>query len=356
MNFALRWLLLLHPVIQYLLVGIRPVTTLAFSGITMVVIVFLLFLNSNKSRTKIEFQWLWLWCIAQAIFLNWKAQIDGHHLHYSAMFAIHISVFFLLYISTAQAKISRKYITKPLGYMCIAICLLSMFQKVGIHQFKYDAFACPGILGNMTNTMMYAVALSPFLLQYKRGWIYLSIPLIACIVNNSASALLGMVSIITFFLIYKKMYGLLGTLIVLFGGLIAIFYKHLLFFFNPYGKLEVWNEAVKGWTTSAWFGKGLGHFWGVYQTGNGTVNWAFMHNHYLYVLYALGIIGLFLLILFLKQSIRYGHRILHLASVIAVLVMGIVSVPMRVYPIVLLTAINLGVLRNYGDSIFIQSG
>lgn len=342
MNKILRGLLLCSPFVQFLFINKRISTTLALFGIASVFVIFLLFLTNKKEDIKVAFPYIWLWAFLQMIWYNQTG--TRNDMDISVIFLIHISVFFLLYYAVALSKIDYKYILKPLGYVCIITSIISIFQRLGIHQFVYDLFTKPGTLGNPTNTAMYIAATSPFLLLHKRGWIYLLIPLIAIVVLGSASALLGFFFVILTVLLLRKRY--IGLVSILTASGIGIYLKYDFFiqFFTANNKLIVWNMAIKDWMKRAWFGYGLGHFAGRYTTLNGTIHWNYLQNHYLYILFTLGIIGLFFLVLFLMPILKNRREVLPFASVIAVLIMSACSVPMRIYPIVLLTAVNLGIL------------
>jgi len=211
MNLCLRGLLLLSPFIQFLFIGKRITTTLALFGISSVFCVFLLFLISKKEDVKIVFPYLWLWAFITMLSRNLGGTMVNMDI--SVIFLIHISVFFLLYFVVAQSKVDYKYVLKPLIYACIITSIFSIFQRVGIHQFKFDLFLKPGTLGNPTNTAMYIAVTSPFLLFYKRGWFYMTVPVTAIVMLHSASAFLGIYFVILTVLFLRKRYiGLISIL------------------------------------------------------------------------------------------------------------------------------------------------
>ncbi len=331
-------------------------TPLALLGISFSFLVFLLFLISPKEDIKLKFPYLWMWVFIQTIFFNWQgaeAPMDV-----SLLFIIHISVFFLLYYSVALGKINWKYIVYPLGYICLFVSVFSILEKFNIRQFKYDILRDVGTLGNPTNTAMYIAATSPFLLQYKRGWVYFLIPLIAICMLMSASAFIGIYSIIVVYFILKKYYARLIGLFTISLGVVCWQFDKVKIFFTPAEKLHIWSLAITDWKKFAWLGKGIGHFRYNYTTHNGIVGYEFMHNHYLWVLYTLGIFGLCFLFYFLIPILKNHQKVLPFVSVISVLIMSTCSVPMRVYPIVLLTAINLGILTKGdrgGDKILVSN-
>lgn len=342
MNKILRGLLLCSAFVQFLFLRKPIPTTLALFGISSVFIVFLLFLIGKKENTKIAFPYIWLWAFLQMLWYNLKG--TSENMDVSVLYLVHISIFFMLFYSVAQSKIDYKYILRPLMYVCIITSVYSILQRFGIDQFKFDLFGEPGTLGNPTNTAMYIAVTSPFLLFHKRGWFYMVIPLAAIVMLGSASAFLGFYFMILTVLFLRKRYAGIISMLTISG--IGIYFKYDFFiqFFTANKKLIVWNMAIGDWMKRAWFGYGLGHFAGRYTTHNGTVHWGFMQNHYLYILFTLGIVGLFFLTVFLMPILKNRREVLPFASVIAVLIMSVCSVPMRIYPIVLLTSFNLGVL------------
>ncbi len=329
MNKLLRAILVIHPFIQYALFRIEPVISkvLVLSGIVAVLIIYLGSLTQEKR--KIAIPYFWAYVLVQSIFLG------------KPNFCIHISVFFLLYTTIAQMKIDWKYILKPLGYVCIAMSLLSILQGFGIRQFKYNFSDNPGLLGNATDSAMYIAAISPFLLLHKKGWLWFVFPITAILMLGSASAILGLFCVIlTYFFIREYHARLISFLVLSLAG-IFIWFDKVSEFFTPDKKLIVWSRAMTDWKDFAWFGRGLGNFEGMYVVNNVIRN---MHNHYLYILYTLGMLGFFFFLWWLMPLLKNREAILPYMSVIAVLVMAACSVPMKTYPIVLLTAINLGIL------------
>lgn len=335
MNKLLRTILIIHPFTQYVFFYLEPHISriLALTGIIAVLIIYLYSLTQEKR--KIAIPWLWPYVLVQSIFLGLPSYV------------IHISIFFLLYTTVAQMKIDWEYVLKPLGYVCIAMSLLSILQRFGIRQFSYSYSANPGLLGNSTDSAMYIVAISPFLLLHKKGWILFIIPIIAIVMLNSASAVLGIFSvIIAYFLIKQYHIRLIGFLGLSVTGAL-IWFDKATEFFSPETKLTIWSRAITDWKDFAWFGSGLGNFYGTYKIGAITYN---MHNHYLYILYTLGVFGLFFLLWWLVPLLKKNEAILPYVSLIAVLVMAAFSMPMRVYAIVILTGINLGILGGKYES------
>lgn len=328
MNRLLKTILIIYPFTQYIFFRLEPSISRVhiMVGIVAVLIVYLCSLTQEKRKVAIP--WFWLYVLVQSMFLG------------EPNYCIHISLFFLLYTSVAQTEIDWRYVLYPLGYVCVAVSLLSILEKFGVRQFGYDCFSSPGPLGNPTNSAMYIVATSPFLLFHKRGWMWFIIPAIAIWMLGSASAILGIFSVVFVYLFLKRYY-LRGVLIMLSLTAISIGFDKLAGFFNPENKLLIWSRAMTDWKDFAWFGRGLGNFIGRYAI-NGEV--CHMHNHYFYILYTLGIAGFCLLLWWLIPHLQSTHIILPYLSVVSVLVMAACSIPMRVYPITILTGINLGIL------------
>lgn len=345
MKYVLRGLLLLHPFVPYLFKGTRMDTVTALAGILFVFIVFLLFLINCKEHHKTAFPYLWMLTFIHTLFLN--RQGSASNMHISIMFFIHISVFFMFYYAVVHSELNWEYIVKPLGYSCILVSIYSILERLGITQFEYTWFQQPSLLGNSTNTAMYITVITPFLLLHKRSLIWVFIPILAVFMLDSASAVLGMVAIILGFIFLKRCY-LIGGITVL--GIVPIsiwkwgYFKGLFYTNN---KLVLWSQAMSDYKQFWLIGRGLGNFQGRYIIDN--VPWFFMHNHYLWVLYTLGGIGFICFILWIYPVlVTKGKPLLPLLSVISVGVMALCSVPMRVYPIVLLTAFNMGILTKGG--------
>lgn len=331
MNKLLRAILVIHPFTQYIFFRLEPLISrvLVLSGIVAVLIIYLCSLTQEKQ--KIAIPWLWAYVLIQSIFLGFPNYV------------MHISVFFLLYTTIAQLEIDWEYVLYPLGYVCIVMSLLSILQRCGICQFGYSWSPSPGLLGNSTNSAMYIAAISPFLLLHKRGWVWFIIPIIAVYMLESASAVLGIYSIIFVYLLFKRYYLRLGAFLALSSVGIFVWFDRVAEFFDPQNKLIIWSRAMTDWKDFAWFGRGLGNFVGRYSINGVTFH---MQNHYLYILYTLGVVGLCLLLVWLIPHLKNTHAILPYASVISVLIMATCSIPMRVHPMALLTAVNLGILYN----------
>ena len=331
MNKLLRAILIIHPFTQYIFFRLEPLIArvLTLTGVVAILIIYLYSLKEEKRKVTIP--WLWPYILVQSIFLGLPN------------YCIHISIFFLLYTTIAQMKIDWKYILYPLGYVCIVMSLLSILQEFGINQFKYNWSDNPGLLGNSTDTAMYIAAISPFVLLLKRGWLYFIIPMIAIWILNSASAVLGIFSVIAGYFIIKKYYCRLGLFLALSMVAICLWFDKIKIFFSPETKLVIWAQAMTDWKNFAWYGRGLGNFEGRYVINNIAYH---MQNHYLYILYTLGLIGLVLLFLWLIPHLKNTSAMLPYLSVISVMIMAICSVPLRVYPIVLLVGIELGILAN----------
>lgn len=343
---------MLHPFVQFAFIS-KPInTTLALTGISFVFVAFLLFLISPKDNIKLNFPYIWLWAFGHMMFHNLSG--TARNMDMSVIYIIHISMFFIFYYVSALSKFDWKYVTYPLGYSCILISVFCIFQKLGIRQFTFDFYPRPGTLGNPTNTAMYITAVSPFLLLHKRGWLWFIIPMIAVVVLNSGSAALGIYSIVLTYFILKRFY--VRFFMFIFGtiSLFILKYQWFIDFFSANKKLHVWGMAIQDWMKNAWIGYGMGHFAGKYTTNNGEISWRFLQNHYLYILYTLGIIGLFLLTLFIIPHLKSYKRIIPYTSMVSVLVMSLCSVPMRIYPCVLLTAFNLGVLMKWPQNTFFE--
>ena len=332
MNKLLRAILVVHPFMPYALFSLEPsvIRVLALTGIVAILLVHLCSLG--QQRNSIAIPYIWAYILVQSILLGLP------------IYCAHVSLFFLLYSSVASVSIDWQYVLKPLGYVCMAMSLLSILQGFGIGHFSYTWVDNPGLLGNATNSAMYIAVTSPFILMHKRGWLYFIIPCIAVFMLNSASAILGILSILIGYYVIKKYF--VSMLIFISGVLLQfLFWKQkVIELFNPHEKLIIWSQAMNDWRNFAWFGSGLGNFDRKYIIDNIYYN---MNNHYLYILYCLGIVGFVLFLIWLIPHLKrdtFAVEIPYL-SFVAVLVMSLCSIPMRVYPLTILTAVNMAILH-----------
>lgn len=177
------------------------------------------------------------------------------------------------------------------------------------------------------------------------------IPITAIAMLGSASAMLGIIGVIIVYLIIKEYFLRLTLLVTAISYGIYFWFDKILEFFNPMAKITVWMQAMTDWKEFAWFGGGFGSFLGKYKVDNVA---RLMHNHFFYILYVLGFVGLLALLVWLGPILKNGWKyrsgyILPLCSVTAVLIMSNCSVPMRVYPIALITAFNLAVITKEAE-------
>lgn len=341
MKYALITIFALHPFVNYILLG-QTCSSLAFCGILFTIIAFMFFLKSAKNNIELPLNWFWLWALGYTMFLQFTRVPQGQ-VHIGFNYVTHITIFFLFYYAITLSDFDWKAIFKPLGYICMAMSLLTIMEVMGLKNFKHTWWDAPGPLGNPTDTAMYIAVTTPFLIAHRKGWLWLGVPIVAIAMLGSASAALGLyMAILAYFLI--KRYWVRFSLWLLTSGVIWFFSG----FLNPMYKVETWAKAMTDWKGFALFGSGLGMFEGRYWNEAKTVCCQ-MHNHYFYILYTLGVVGLLALLVWLIPILKNGWRyrseyILPLCSVVAVLIMACCSIPMKVYPIALLTAFNLGIM------------
>jgi O-antigen ligase len=265
---------------------------------------------------------------------------------------IHLSIFFLFYFVLSMSLIMEEYskIMKLLIYPAIIASIFCILEKFGIMQFKFTESWINGVFGNGTDTAMYIAGCIPFVFYHKRYLIPLIFMILAILITGSASAIIGAVIAILF------MFALRGNRILLFGSgaliILAtiIFWSKLPHFLEDNNKVKIWAIALESWGKSPFFGWGLDSFKDLNIIHKPTnIHWVFTHNHYIWLLHSTGLIGLIAFVNFLKPIVsnfiaNKEKLLIPGASLLIVAIMSFVSVPMRLYPIVIITALNLAIL------------
>jgi len=351
MTKLLKWALVCSPFIHFLFIGKPILTSQALLSICLELAVILLFLiGTRKRQPDIKASVLFLaYIIANSIFLIGKGLLLGKGFNAIVFPLLHISIFFLFYFALCFILNTDDYkeIAKFIIYPSIALSIYTFFQYFKIDMFKFPGEWLDGVLGNPTNNAMYLTACLPFSFIHKRPIIPSIVILIAILAFGSASALIGALVIILILLIAKKEYVYLGLLITVLILITVLFHDRVKDFLYPYEKLQAWGCAIESWKQKYIWGWGLDTFKNLKLVINHS-QWYFTHNHYIWILHSLGLAGLilfanwmrFLKFVFNPDDIRF----LATLSLISVGVMALVSVPMRVYPIVLITGINMAIL------------
>jgi len=343
---------ILSPFFIYILVGKPILTSQAILSILVELIIILLFLSGswNKRTPDIKasiffFAYILVmsgWIIGKGLLLDDRISMVTRPL-------LHVSIFFLFYFALCYILDGTRYneIAKVIVYPAITLSAICLFQKAGIDMFKYSEEWVNGTLGNPTNSAMYLCACLPFAFIHKRPFIPVIFILAGIMVCSSASALIAALIVIFIYFLVKKKYFLTISLTIFIMAIIFLFKNSLLEFFNSFDKLCVWQRAIMDWKEHYLFGNGLDAFRNLGVIFNNSI-YDFTHNHYIWILHSLGLVGLVLFVnwicslkfIFNSDDIRCYATL----SLVAVGVMACVSVPMRVYPIILITAVNLAII------------
>lgn len=351
MRNLLKGALVCSPFIHFLFIGKPILTSQALLSICLELAVILFFLISIRKRepdTKASVLFF-AYIIANSLFLMGKGYLGGHGINYVILPLIHVSIFFLFYFALCNL-IDKDDYSKIMGvvvYPAIILSLYVFFQYFKIDMFKFPGEWLDGVLGNPTNNAMYLTACLPFAFLHKRPWIPVIVILMAILAFNSASALIGALAIIIIYLIAKKRFLVVGICTLICMILCILLHDKIQSFFNPYEKLQAWGYLIDSWKQNYIFGLGLDSFNNLKIVINHS-QWHFTHNHYLWILHSLGIVGLVLFVNWIR-SLNFifrtnDIRFLATLSLISIGVMACASVPMRVYPIVLLTGLNMAIL------------
>jgi len=347
----LKWALVCSPFIHFLFIGKPILSSQALLSISLELAVILFFLTGkHKRKPDVKPALLFFsYIIANSLFLMGKGYLYNLGINSILLPFIHVSIFFLFYISLCNIIDENDYlnITKVIIYPAVILSLYAYFQYFKIDMFRFTGEWLDGVLGNPTNNAMYLAACLPFVFLHKRPLIPSIIIVVAILLFNSASAFIGAVFIIYSYLIVKRKYLIVGISTIVCIIICIFLYKYVQQFFNPYEKLLAWKYLIDSWKNNYIFGCGLDTFKNLKIIINYS-QWHYTHNHYLWILHSLGVVGLILFFNWvgkLKYILRADDiRFLATLSLLSVGIMAMVSVPMRVYPIVLLTGLNLAIL------------
>ena len=351
MRNLLKGALVCSPFIHFLFIGKPILSSQALLSISLELAVILFFLIGIRKRepdlkpSVLFFAYI----IANSLFLIGKGYLLERGINTVFFPLMHVSVFFLFYFALCCIINNDDFgeISKVIVYPAIILSLYAFFQYFKIDMFKFPGEWLDGVLGNPTNNAMYLTACLPFVFVHKRPWIPVMVILTAILAFGSASALIGAGAIIFIYLLAKKRFLVVGILTIICMILCITLYDKLQSFFYPYEKLQAWGYLIDSWKDKYIWGWGLDTF----KNLNIVINfskWYFTHNHYLWILHSLGLVGLVLFANWMR-SLNFifranDIRFLATLSLISVAIMACVSVPMRVYPIVLLTGLNMAIL------------
>lgn len=352
MNRLLKGILISLPFMTYFFIGKSILTSQAVLSILAEIVIILLFIMGiwNKRNPDLKAPVILLaYMILSAGFVIVNRMFIDEGMSGLLRPLLHISIFFLFYFALCYILNEKTYedVLKVAVYPAVILSAICLYQKFGIDMFKYNQTWVNGTLGNPTNNAMYLCACLPFAFLHKRPFIIVAFLFLGMFVCWSTSAILASIIIIFIYLLAKKKY-LWSTVFLFVLAIIAFLLKDKMAdFFNPYEKLAVWQKAIEEWKSHYILGWGLDNFKNLHFTIN-TSSYSFTHNHYIWILYSCGLVGL---VLFLNwfRSLRFVFnpadvRFLATLSLIGVAIMACVSVPMRVYSIVILTAFNIAIL------------
>lgn len=351
MTKLLKWVLVCSPFIHFLFIGKPILTSQALLSICLELAIILLFLiGTRKRQPDIKASVLFFaYIIANSLWLIGRGLLMEKGINMVFFPLLHISIFFLFYFALCFSLDTDDYknIVSFLIYPAVALSLYAFFQYFKIDMFKFPGEWLDGTLGNPTNNAMYLTACFPFAFLHKRPLIPSIVILTAILAFGSASALIGAIAIILIYLLANKRFLIVGILTIICIVSCILLYDKVVKFLYPYEKLQAWGYAIDSWKQKYVWGWGLDTFKNLKLVINHS-QWYFTHNHYIWILHSLGLVGLilffnwmrFLKFIFNPNDIRF----LATLSLISVGIMAFVSVPMRVYPIVLITGINMAIL------------
>jgi hypothetical protein len=347
----LKGALVCSPFIHFLFIGKPILTSQALLSICFELAVILFFLiGTRKREPDLKSSMLFFaYIIASSLYLIGYGLLNVKGLNSVFFPLIHVSVFMLFYSAACYIVDKDLYhkLSRVIIYPAIILSLYAFFQYFKIDMFKFDGAWLDGTLGNPTNNAMYLTACLPFVFIHKRPLIPALVILTAIVAFDSASALIGALVILLIYFTAKKKYIRLAFLVIPLIIATILFHDRVKDFLYPYEKLQAWGIAIDSWKGNYIFGRGLDTFKNLNVVMNYS-KWFFTHNHYIWILHSLGLAGLVLFFNWMR-SLKFifnptDIRFIATLSLIGVAVMACASVPMRVYPIVLITGFNLAIL------------
>lgn len=352
MNYLLKGILIFLPFMTYAFIGKPILTSQAVLSIALEILVILLFVFGiwNKRIPDLKAPVLFFayilfssgWVIVNRLLLDDEVSAILRPL-------LHVSIFFLFYFALCYILNEETYknISKVVIYPAVILSTICIFQKFGIDMFKYSESWINGSLGNPTNNAMYLCACLPFTFLHKRPFVPIVFLFCGMLVCWSASALISAVIIIFIYLLIKRKY-LPSFLFVLTLSVFAFIYKdQLVGFFSSCERLFIWQKAIEHWKERYLFGWGIDSFKHLHLAYNSS-SIIFTQNHYIWMLHSCGLAGLVFFVNWMR-SLKFVFdpadiRFLATLSLVSIAAMACVSIPMRVYSIVILTAFNLAIM------------
>lgn len=234
--------------------------------------------------------------------------------------AFQIMVYFFLFIGMASApeihcETVKKVIFSTVAWSGFAMACYMILQALSLDQIMttYDKSivlatknpAIAGTLGQPTLCAPFLVMCLPFMLNTEKR-VMAVITMFGVFLSGSAVAIMSMASIFILFLLYKlKNHRTLLCAGAMFGALYLlcsfVWFKRLDFFCDN-GRFAIWEKTLEDFAqslNSVFTGAGVGSYKFLFALKNGNT-WFQAHNDYLQLLFTCGIIGVFLVGMFLK--------------------------------------------------------
>ena len=184
------------------------------------------------------------------------------------------------------------------------------FGKIAVYKCSNKVSACldnPNLVGN------YLVLSLPlfFLFKDKKFWVGMGLVILGILASKSHFAIFLMGFSILSYLFIRFRHSK-SIIISLLGVVVASIFLIFHFDFaklnlNISGRLDVWKVAVTQFKASPLLGQGIGVWKSIMvRTYNGPVytDWTTAHNDWLERLVELGVVGVFLLVLVIVNSLR----------------------------------------------------
>lgn len=276
--------------------------------------------------------------LAFIIFLTWNifkiptvnvivgsTNINGMWNYIPAFQIMALFILFLGITNSPELKRKRTYeaIAKAMAISGVLMGAYMIIQSLGLDQiFKtFPAYvrdngvdyaingstknpSIGGTLGHPTLSAPFLVMTFPFIV-YSMKWYFSVVVLLAVLLSGSSVAILALALMLFTYLIYKVNVNLRAGLvmaILLFSvaGLLAL-YKFTPWVFNDNGRFAVWNSTYLELFQGIGFtGAGIGAYKFLFAVQNGS-GWYQAHNDWLQLLWCCGLIGLFLVGMFVRN-------------------------------------------------------
>ena len=343
-----------------------------FDIMCMGIIVISLFRGLQVRYVNKYLAWLSAW-VFFTIFFNWHVKVilatpKGFvfnawtiepTIHF--MFALWATY---LVISTLE-KADFEKIGKALCFSATLVALVGISQWIHLNPFhgflNYIADMHPGAFLDNPNLLGNYLCLTiPFFLYYNKPkyWAGFFIVLYGVWISKSdMSRIAAVVGIIAFILINFRSRRLVLWFVLVSIVIVTIVSFQAVEFLEWFdlearfaGRLEVWEQAFPHFKTNPWFGQGLGK-WKTFGITARTVYWIEAHNDWIERTVDIGLVGMFLFILVIVNTIRntnFKDKLVcaYFASFISFLIIMMGSFPMEIAPVGLIGLLGFMALEN----------